>query len=85
MLNILFINRENDDGDTKVDKLKEQLKNFFSENGEYRNLDLIDKKITNDNFKFNNDYYGMFYIRNGNEVVYMKNKQHINKYDEVIE
>lgn len=85
MLNILFINRKDEDGYTKVDDLKEQLKNFFSKNEEYRDLDLIDKKITNDNFKFNNDYYGMFYIRNENEVVYMKNKQHINKYDEVME
>lgn len=84
MLNILFINRKDGDGKTGVDKLKEQINNFFSENGEHRDLDLIDKKITNDNFKFNDDYYGMFYI-NEEKVIYMKNKQHISTDDTEIE
>lgn len=77
MLNILFINRENDDGDTKVDDLKKQINNFFSENGEYRKdlkKDLISTTII-EKVDFKEERYGMFYI-NEEKVIYMKNKQH---------
>lgn len=86
MLNILFINREDNDGDTNVDELKEQINNFFSENGEYRKdlkKDLISTTII-EKVDFEKERYGMFYINEEKKVIYMKNKQHTSNGDKEI-
>nr|WP_250325849.1 DUF262 domain-containing protein [Campylobacter sp. 2018MI01] len=77
MLNILFINREDGDGDTNVGELKKQINNFFSKNEQYREYskeDLISTTII-EKVDFKEERYGMFYINEEKKVIYMKNKQ----------